>query len=201
MRYFVAVIACFLVLFVCTSVLRELIVPFSFKTPGFLIGSIITGALITMTWRLITLSGKKTVNQTVPNPDNLMAQDMPSVVVEKGLSTMNNDAFYDEVAKEMQENRLVPGVWTRAFAEADGDENRAKAIYIKLRVAKLLDQHREQVDQEKHIAEQKRRAQEEILVARKRLEEGKRLAEEEKLKGKSELFKQWYKSQKETGSV
>jgi predicted RNA-binding Zn-ribbon protein involved in translation (DUF1610 family) len=52
---------------------------------------------------------------------------------------MNDDALYDEVAKEMRENRMIPGVWTRAFAEADGDENRAKAIYIKLRVAHLSD--------------------------------------------------------------
>jgi hypothetical protein len=52
-------------------------------------------------------------------------------------TVMNDDEFYDEVAKEIQENRLVPGVWARAFAEANGDENRAKAIYIKLRVTQL----------------------------------------------------------------
>jgi uncharacterized RDD family membrane protein YckC len=49
-------------------------------------------------------------------------------------ATINDDSFYDEVAKELEANKLIPGVWTRAFAEADGDENRAKAIYIKLRV-------------------------------------------------------------------
>jgi hypothetical protein len=53
---------------------------------------------------------------------------------------MNDDAFYDEVAKELEANKLIPGVWTRAFAEADGDENRAKAIYIKLRVAQLAEE-------------------------------------------------------------
>ncbi len=53
---------------------------------------------------------------------------------------MNDDAFYDEVAKELETNTLVPGVWTRAFAEADGDENRAKAIYIKRRVVKLVEE-------------------------------------------------------------
>lgn len=68
------------------------------------------------------------------------------------------DAFYDEVAKEMQEDRLIPGVWTRAFAEADGDENRAKAIYIKTRVAQLLEQEREQLTQEERVVEQKRLA-------------------------------------------
>lgn len=58
------------------------------------------------------------------------------------LENIIDDAFYDEVAKEMQENRMIPGVWTRAFAEADGDENRAKAIYIKLRVEKMAVENR-----------------------------------------------------------
>jgi len=60
---------------------------------------------------------------------------------------MNDDDFYDQVAEEIETNSLIPGVWTRAFAEADGDENRAKAIYIKLRVAKLAE--------EKYLAEKK----------------------------------------------
>jgi hypothetical protein len=50
---------------------------------------------------------------------------------------MNEDAFYEQVGKEIEANNLQTGLWTRAFAEADGDENRAKAIYIKLRVAQL----------------------------------------------------------------
>ncbi len=59
------------------------------------------------------------------------------------LTTVNDDVFYDEVAKEMETNNLLPGVWTRAFAEADGDENRAKAIYIKRRVAQLAENSRQ----------------------------------------------------------
>ncbi len=54
------------------------------------------------------------------------------------IADMNDDAFYEQVAEEMKTDNLIPGVWTRAFAEADGDENRAKSIYIKLRIAKLL---------------------------------------------------------------
>lgn len=64
---------------------------------------------------------------------------------------MNDDAFYDEVAKEMQENRMIPGVWTRAFAEADGDENRAKAIYIKRRVAQLAENSKQQHEEAKRL--------------------------------------------------
>ncbi len=65
--------------------------------------------------------------------------------------TATEDAFYDEVAKELETNKLIPGVWTRAFAEADGDENCAKAIYIKLRVAQMAGSasHRKTSIQEK----------------------------------------------------
>lgn len=61
----------------------------------------------------------------------------PPLQKKENTPAMNDDAFFDEVAKEIQENRLVSGVWARAFAEAAGDENLAKAIYIKLRVGQM----------------------------------------------------------------
>ncbi|HRK39518.1 MAG TPA: hypothetical protein PK347_14140 [Burkholderiaceae bacterium] len=50
--------------------------------------------------------------------------------------------LYDEqvhgaVASEIAAGELVPGLWAKAFAQADGNEQRAKAIYIKLRVDQL----------------------------------------------------------------
>lgn len=72
------------------------------------------------------------------NPGTYHAETSTSSAREN-LTTMNDNAFYDEVAKEIESNNLIPGVWTRAFAEADGDENRAKAIYIKRRVAQLTE--------------------------------------------------------------
>jgi hypothetical protein len=62
----------------------------------------------------------------------------PHVVSE---SPISEEALYEEVSKEIEVKNLVPGLWTKAFAEADGDENRAKAIYIKLRVAQLAGLH------------------------------------------------------------
>ena len=57
--------------------------------------------------------------------------------IKKSTPAMNDEAFYEQVGKEIAANDLQTGIWTRAFAEADGDENRAKAIYIKRRVAQL----------------------------------------------------------------
>lgn len=50
---------------------------------------------------------------------------------------MKDDRFYEIVAEEIERQSLVPGLWTRSYAEADGNEARAKAIYIRYRVAEL----------------------------------------------------------------
>ena len=50
---------------------------------------------------------------------------------------MNDDAFYAQVAAEIQAEQLEPGLWTRAFSETNGDVNKAKALYIRYRVAQL----------------------------------------------------------------
>src|SRR5690349_24989047 len=52
---------------------------------------------------------------------------------------MSNDAsFYAQALQEVDEGSAVPGLWGKAFSDADGDHDRAKARYIKLRVAELM---------------------------------------------------------------
>jgi hypothetical protein len=48
-----------------------------------------------------------------------------------------DDKFYDEVARELEEKPMVPGLWTKAFAEMDGDDAKARALYIRYRVQQL----------------------------------------------------------------
>jgi hypothetical protein len=50
---------------------------------------------------------------------------------------MDENQIYEVVAEELQKRVIVPGVWTRAFAEAGGDNEKARALYIKYRVAQL----------------------------------------------------------------
>ena len=45
--------------------------------------------------------------------------------------------FYDTVAAEMAAGEFNAGLWARALAESDGNENRCKAIYIRARVGQL----------------------------------------------------------------
>lgn len=57
------------------------------------------------------------------------------------LYIMNDDVFYNQVAEEIQANKTVPGLWTKAFAEANGKTDEARALYIKHRVLQLADEH------------------------------------------------------------
>jgi hypothetical protein len=55
------------------------------------------------------------------------------------ISTAEDDKFYDEVSRELQEKTLVAGLWTKAYAEMGGDEAKARALYIRYRVQQLRD--------------------------------------------------------------
>jgi hypothetical protein len=54
------------------------------------------------------------------------------------LPFIDDEPFYEEVAKEFETDSMKPGLWTKALAEADGEQDRVKPIYIRLRVAQLL---------------------------------------------------------------
>ncbi len=111
-------------------------------------GSMVVYFLSIASYEILRMRKKDAANIPVPvQPAKVVVSSEPkhsayakdeggSFIKEKA-PVMNDDAFYDEVAKELETNKLISGVWTRAFAEADGDENRAKAIYIKLRVAQM----------------------------------------------------------------
>ena len=52
---------------------------------------------------------------------------------------MENEQFYEQVAAEIAAKEFKPGLWTVAFSEAAGDEGVARSLYIKLRVAQLVE--------------------------------------------------------------
>ncbi len=62
---------------------------------------------------------------------------------ERKLKQAEDDKFYDEVARELKEKKLVAGLWTRAYAEMGGDDAKARALYIKYRAAQLAEASRQ----------------------------------------------------------
>ncbi len=81
-------------------------------------------------------------------------------------SNFNDDEFYDRVANELKANTQSPGLWTKAYSEMNGDEAKAKALYIRYRVQQLKTESqvqaerandRGQSDHAHHQAEEKRK--------------------------------------------
>ena len=52
----------------------------------------------------------------------------------------DEEALYEIVASEIAVRRVKKGLWAKAFAQCEGDPNRTKALYIKLRVQALKDE-------------------------------------------------------------
>ena len=72
---------------------------------------------------------------------------------------VNESDTYDVVGRELESGTIDRGTWTKAFADADGDEARTKAAYIRIRVAALQSQFR-------HIKSQARTDHEEMEGSR-----------------------------------
>ena len=54
---------------------------------------------------------------------------------EKDLTEMK---AYELAGEEIESNNMKMGLWHKAFADADGDENKQKVIYLKARVEELM---------------------------------------------------------------
>lgn len=52
---------------------------------------------------------------------------------------VEQEDFWAAAMAEVESGQRRPGVWARAFAEADGDESKAKAAYLRVRVQQLND--------------------------------------------------------------
>ena len=84
-------------------------------------------------------------------------------------STMiDEDAIYATIANELETGGTDKGLWTRLFAENDGDENRTKVAYIRQRVEKLKAFERARLTE----IERLRREEAENLAAAERAKRG-----------------------------
>ena len=54
--------------------------------------------------------------------------------------------LYAQVSAEIEQGQKEPGVWAKAFADAKGDEQKTKAIYIELMVERLALAHQSQAE-------------------------------------------------------
>jgi len=93
----------------------------------------------------------------------------------------DDDVFYQQAYEEFENGQMDKGLWARLFAQSGGDENKAKAQYIKNRVQQLVTQQAN-LDTEKKRAtpEQKRATQEKERKQEREREENIKRVEEAK---------------------
>ncbi len=58
-------------------------------------------------------------------------------------TSKQEELLYEFVATELEQGSLSKGLWTKALAETDFDDARARALYIKMRFASLQVELRE----------------------------------------------------------
>ena len=85
------------------------------------------------------------------------ADNKSKLVSMKAPNMDGNDKFYDEVARELQDKPLFSGLWTKAFAEMGGDDAKARALYIKYRVAQLAEASRQELEKSRVAKHQQER--------------------------------------------
>jgi len=50
------------------------------------------------------------------------------------------EELYEQVALEIADNKIRPGIWAKALAKAEGSEEKAKGLYIKYRIESIKDE-------------------------------------------------------------
>jgi len=92
---------------------------------------------------------------------------------EDSINRLSEEAIYEMVAEEVQKGIRREGLWVKAYAQAGGDETKAKAIYIELRRQSLIDEDivRQAAEATTNFAEgdqkkKKKRSQKEEATAR-----------------------------------
>lgn len=70
-----------------------------------------------------------------------------------------NDDYYKQVEQEIKQGKYREGLRTRAISEADGDENKSRALYIKFRIELLKAEEAEAIREAKEQKEPQRLAE------------------------------------------
>ena len=100
------------------------------------------------------------------------------------ISKVAENALYEKAANDMDNNIINKGIWTKAFAKAEGDELKQKAFYIEIIVEHYKDLIRAGEELATILAtEEEKRQKQEFKIqqeSKRQQEERKRIQEESK---------------------
>lgn len=85
--------------------------------------------------RSVEFSGAATASGDVDFVDTKPNGSIPVMATR---TAVDEDAVYAQIAQELETDTVDKGLWTRLLAQADGDKERTKVLYIKQRAERLL---------------------------------------------------------------
>jgi len=89
-------------------------------------------------------TGIKVQTNSVTSPEAKVRQLSNTTPIKETANTHESniknleDWAYEQVGEELNSNNPDKGLWTKAFAQADGDDKQTKVLYIRARVEKLI---------------------------------------------------------------
>ena len=95
---------------------------------------------------------------------------------------MNEEEIYELISEEIESNSTKKGLWTKAFSESEGDEQKTRALYIKYRFDQIK-QTQPQVDQETIVKEDEEKVTEKKVSNEYKIKLSDRVIKEEKSLG------------------
>lgn len=100
--------------------------------------------------------------------DDISIYSQPKPLIE--LFTMDEESFYEEVAKELGSSDLKPGLWIRAIAESNGSDDLAPGLYIRFRVEQLVKAKEAVLREIQRLEDERTKAEEKARLQAAKLE-------------------------------
>ena len=101
---------------------------------------------------MIGLSGLPLIlKMAKPKANKPVKNQQPSQAYKPVRDSLTEEKFFEIAAEEIKTKKTRAGLMAKALSEVEGDKTKAEALYLKLRVASLFDEH-ESVEAKTEIA-------------------------------------------------
>jgi len=95
--------------------------------------------VIIMLIRSFFSKGKSVINEKIDNNKNSNKLDK---YIQEHDDNDDEDSLYEQAMDELENNTKVKPLWAKSFAKSEGNEEKAKALYIQYRVTDLKKIHK-----------------------------------------------------------
>jgi len=124
---------------------------------------------------------KPKVNGYIEKHSNIQCNDTDTSSTYNNIEKLSEDEIYEKVMIEIEEDKKTKSTWAKAFSKENGDENKAKALYINLRVEEIKNSENQRID---NMLEQQEEQEKQLKIKQQEAEE--KVAEEKEINDNSD---------------